>query len=565
MNVFRKIKTIRLKILLSFSVIILMTWVYSIFNYYQNEYTVKNTEKMVNENVAILSMSYQLAQSIDNRLAAARGYVLTGNESYKEEFQISTDTANEVITKLEKFNEYKQVEKTISQAIEWRQDVTDQVFTAYDAGNPQLAIQFLTELDVVGNQIHEGYNEFSSKMESQIQTQSNQISEANETTKTILLVFAYTVSTLSIIIAIFMARILSRPIKKLVEHMNALANGELQHPLLEVNTKDEIATLANATNTMTQYLRNLVSEIHQSSETLYKSSSSLKDGAIEVNAGMNQTSEAIMHIADGAEQQATSTIDLRNFMQTFTSNVQVANSNSNKIKSYAEEVLTMTLEGQSLMDDTEGQMKKIDEIVNHSVERVNGLNNETRKISTLVKVITDIADQTNLLALNAAIEAARAGEHGKGFAVVADEVRKLAEQVTISVTDISGIVHSIQTEASTVSSNLQNGYNEVEKGTAHTALSNDNYRQITNAVTQMVNNIQEVSATLEDITVKSGEIDSSIESIAAVTQQSSASAEETAAAVEEVAGSMETVTTYATQLEDTAKSLQQLVQQFKLS
>ena len=121
----------------------------------------------------------------------------------------------------------------------------------------------------------------------------------------------------------------------------------------------------------------------------------------------------------------------------------------------------MTEDGQKLINDTEQQMYKIDTIVKQAVNRVEGLNNQTREITQLVKVITEIADQTNLLALNAAIEAARAGEQGKGFAVVADEVRKLAEQVSHSVSNISTIVNNIQNETNIVTRSLVEGYEVV--------------------------------------------------------------------------------------------------------
>src|SRR5699024_11491137 len=107
-----------------------------------------------------------------------------------------------------------------------------------------------------------------------------------------------------------------------------------------------------------------------------------------------------------------------------------------------------------------------DQIVHEAVDKVEGLDHDTQEISQLVSVIQNVAEQTNLLALNAAIEAARAGEHGKGFAVVADEVRKLAEQSSNSVKNITDIVETIQNESFNVMDSLSNGYREVTEGTA---------------------------------------------------------------------------------------------------
>ena len=229
-----------------------------------------------------------------------------------------------------------------------------------------------------------------------------------------------------------------------------------------------------------------------------------------------------------------------------------------------ENVLAMTNEGSQLMESSTKQMESIDHIVQGAVQKVQSLETQSQEISKLVDVIKEISDQTNLLALNAAIEAARAGEHGKGFAVVADEVRKLAEQVGASVSEITMIVNNIQKEFSTVTTSLENGYNAVEQGTKQIRVTSERFTEINVAVTEMANRISAITENLANI-AENGEImNHGIQEIATISEESAAGIEQTAASAEQASNSMEDVANSSMQLAKMAEELNSLVLRFKL-
>ena len=284
-------------------------------------------------------------------------------------------------------------------------------------------------------------------------------------------------------------------------------------------------------------------------------SEELTQSAIEVKTGSEQIAMTMQEIASGTEKQADSASNLAYTMGVFAAKAQEMSEKGGHIQTSSIEVLGLTNDGQRLMASSENQMMKIEEIVQEAVRKMDHLDNQTQEISKLVSVIQEVAAQTNLLALNAAIEAARAGEHGKGFAVVADEVRKLAEQVSVSVTDITGIVINIQTESSDVTESLQSGYREVEQGTRHIKTTSGTLDGINVAVTEMVGNIKIIAENLSDIAANSQELNSSIEEIAAISEESAAGVEETAATSQQSSSSMEEVAVGSEKLADLADEL----------
>lgn len=372
------------------------------------------------------------------------------------------------------------------------------------------------------------------------------------------------VLALAIFITLFTTKRIIRALKVVMERMNLISDGDLsQEPLDEVR-KDEIGQLVQATNNMNISMKTVIDQIHLVSDNVSSQSEEMNRSAGEVKSGSEQIATTMHEIATGAETQATRTSNLSESMSTFISEVEGASKNGYLIEQSTNNVMKITKEGNTLMESSKEQMQTIDYIVQEAVKKVQGLDVHSQEISKLVSVIHDIAEQTNLLALNAAIEAARAGEHGKGFAVVADEVRKLAEQVSSSVQDITGIVKNIQTESSSVTESLEKGYQEVAQGTEQIEETGQKFVGIQSAVDDMVNNIKSISENLATIAMSSYDMNESIEDIAAISEESAAGIEETSASSQETSASMEEVTTNSENLTRLAEGLNLLTHEFKV-
>lgn len=564
-NPFRKIKSIRVKVVLCFVAVISILWVYASYSYFANKSLMSETQQMIEADLIVLNAEQSLAQSINVRLAAARGYVLTGDSTHKELFIGDSESAYSTQLKLQQYEEYKDLEVAIARTIEWGTYVQNNVIDVYDAGDTERAIRNLTSTDEEATAIQHLYETAALSKANEIEARGQETIADMNSTKTILIIISFLITFVSLYMARVISLMFAHPIARLMRRMDSITDGVLNHPPLKVTSEDELGRLTRATNKMTDQLQQIIRRIQQDALSVSESSDYLKTSAHEVTTGMTQTELIVAQIAEGTEAQASSAMDLRTLMVSFTLNVDEAHDNSVKVQEHSEYVYQMTQQGQELMDNSQKQMINIDHIVKSAVKKVEGLNEQTSEISQLVDVITAIADQTNLLALNAAIEAARAGEQGKGFAVVATEVRKLAEQVTNSVTDISTIVNAIQHETAGVTQSLARGYQEVEKGALQATQSSETYHNISDAISDMVGNIRNVSENLKQIAGNADQIDSAIENIATISEEAAASAEETAASVAQVTSSMETVAFNAEKLATTSEDLEHLVNTFKLN
>jgi len=315
---------------------------------------------------------------------------------------------------------------------------------------------------------------------------------------------------------------------------------------------------------MSNHLRSLIVNIHDESREILNVAREFSDNSQRTAESSEQISTTVGELAVGAEQQATHSSELLERVKLFSHAADEASSNSGTLRHEASDMGEMAEKGYLQMQGTEAQMQEIYQMVHESVQKMAELDRNYQEVAKLVSTIQSISEQTNLLALNAAIEAARAGEHGKGFAVVADEVRKLSEQVAESVVEINQITNLVQEESKGVSDSLENSYKKVEEGSTQIKDTSNTFKQISGVIEDVQVKILQLSNEIGAISEGAGEVQQSIEHIAAISEQSSAGIEETAAVTEESAQSMKQVIKRSNDLVELSERLQDASTQFKV-
>jgi methyl-accepting chemotaxis protein len=341
---------------------------------------------------------------------------------------------------------------------------------------------------------------------------------------------------LGLFIAVFLSRQITKALNQLIDRVKDIAQGEGDlTKRIDVKSQDEIGELAKWFNAFVVKIHDVIAEVTDASTEVAAASTEIAASAEQIAAGANEQSQQITQVSSAVEEMSSSVVEVAR------KSADAANS--------ANESGRIATEGGDVVTDTITGMRSINEAVSSSAQSVQELGKRGEQIGEVITVINDIADQTNLLALNAAIEAARAGEHGRGFAVVADEVRKLADRTTKATEEIAGSIQAIQNETTIAVDKMNAGTEEVTTGVQKAEQAGEALKQIVASAQDVSAMVQSIAAAAEEQSAASEQVSRNIEQIASVTRETSEGTNQAAAA--------------ATQLSQRAETLQQLVGQFK--
>jgi methyl-accepting chemotaxis protein len=293
---------------------------------------------------------------------------------------------------------------------------------------------------------------------------------------------ALAVYLLGMVAVLALIKSLNRTIKKLANGVNQIADGNLNiHIGFECN--DELGMLASDMNRMAGNLKTVMDEVRSSADGVASASDNLSTAAAQIAAGAGTVSSQVESVATAGEEMAATSSEIA---QNCAGAAEVARQTN-----------ATAVAGAVVVDNAIAAMHRIAERVKESAKTIGGLGSRSDQIGEIVETIEDIADQTNLLALNAAIEAARAGEQGRGFAVVADEVRALAERTTKATREIAQMIELIQKETREAVSAMEEGVAEVEDGKVEASRSGDALREIINQINGVTEQINQVATAAE--------------------------------------------------------------------
>lgn len=368
---------------------------------------------------------------------------------------------------------------------------------------------------------------------------------------------------ISTALGILITKVIVNPTKDIVDLLSKAEKGDFTVKGT-YQSKDEIGQLTTSFNHMIVGLNGMVKQVSDTSQQLAAASEELTASADQTAAATEHVASAIQEIASGAEDSTEKLENNSKSLQEVLQGVlRIAESTTN-VSELARETSKEAEEGGHSIETNMAQMKFIHESVSKSHEVIQSLAERSHEIGGILDVISGISDQTNLLALNAAIEAARAGEHGKGFAVVADEVRNLAEQSQSSTKMIAQLIQGIQMDMKHSIDMMNEVMENAEQGVKGSVETSRRFMQIIERTQNITPQIEDITATVQQISANVEAVSSTAKEISVYAQENAASSEEVAASTEEQLASMEEINSSARSLSNNAEELKELVNKFNI-
>jgi len=368
---------------------------------------------------------------------------------------------------------------------------------------------------------------------------------------------------LQIIVSSTIILVIRKSMNEIIFDLDHVAQGDFSIKI-DTNLKNEFGKMKKSIEKTISNISLMIEEVKNSTNVVNIQATTLLGASDEMSSSAQEINAAVQEVANAATEQSSDLMNVKTSLDNFVDSLDQITSSINDVNSNIHNISKMAEDSNSKLKFLFDSIKNVNESFDTVRTKVVQLDNHVEEVSGITNIINSIADQTDLLALNAAIESARAGEVGRGFSVVADEIRKLAEQSKTSASNISGLITNINKEAQVAVKTTELGKDSLNNQSALIEDSIKSFALIFKAINAILPRVDNINKSIANINVEKDLIISKTLDISGVSEENAASAEEIAASIQQINASFSDVATSAQTLSNLTSSMINEVDKFKL-